>query len=94
MKGFIQRLALLIHWIGFILGVLLTLVVIWISLLGGFWSFLLGFLVAPMFGILPHLCGWVISWIITGNKQFLPFKYSSAKAVWGYVKATWDNWRS
>ena len=76
MKGFIQRLALLIHWIGFaafISGVLSAVLGLMILIVQGF-------LVAqgPLAGgagfIGFGLFLWVLKWLISGNKSFFPWR--------------------
>ena len=76
MKGFIQRLALLIHWIGFaafISGVLSAFLGLMILIVQGL-------LVAeePL-GVAAGFIGfglflWVLKWLISGNKSFIPWR--------------------
>ena len=76
MKGFIQRLALLIHWIGFALFVWGVLS----AVLGLMILIVQGLLVAeePLnFGVVFIGFGlflWVLKWLISGNKSLLPWK--------------------
>ena len=67
----LERLALVIHWIGFIIGAVSFLAfTLTFMTAGSFWYLLSG----VMFGIGPHLCGWLIRFILTGNKSFFPWK--------------------
>ena len=76
MKGFIQRFALVIHWIGFAAFVLGVLYVVF------------GLMVLPVQGLLVAqqplgggagfigfgLFLWVLKWLISGNKSLFPWK--------------------
>lgn len=83
----IKRLGLVIHWIGSIIGVVSFLGFTLTAMTAGFGWFLVSPLFGALFGLPPHICGWVVKFILTGNKQFFPFDYSA-------VKASWDSWRS
>jgi len=78
MKGFIQRLALLIHWIGFalfVVGVLSAIDGLMILIVQGFSYAEEAFELAggwAGFGLFL----WVLKWLITGNKSILPWKSS------------------
>ena len=81
MKGFIQRLALLIHWIGFALfvsGVLSAIFGLMILIVQAFaLPFLPGAEVALAIaagGIGYGLFLWVLKWLISGNKSFFPWR--------------------
>jgi hypothetical protein len=68
MKGFIQRLALLIHWIGFLM-VPITLV---INLMDA------NLRPDTIENVLTAVTGfailWVLKWLISGNKSFFPWR--------------------
>tara|TARA_B100000427_G_C15055764_1_gene397619 strand:+ start:282 stop:506 length:225 start_codon:yes stop_codon:yes gene_type:complete len=73
MKGFIQRLALLIHWVGF-LALLFPPVAI---LSGGFegdYNFDLDFLLVAGAYIPAAFFFWVLKWLIAGNKSIWPWQ--------------------
>ena len=66
MKDFIQRLTLLIHWTGFVVGIVGAALGLWFnnpdSLFIGALSIAFGFFL------------WVLKWLISGNKSFFPWK--------------------
>ena len=74
MKGFIQRLALLIHWVGFLFGVSFGALFIYLdridnSSVGDVAVFIgLGSYIAA------HASGWIVSFLLTGNKSIWPWK--------------------
>jgi hypothetical protein len=69
MKGFIQRLPLLIHWIGFLFFLA--------SVIYGFSSVVMGtpqeLLQAAITGGLAFFF-WGLKWLISGNKSFFPWR--------------------
>ena len=66
MKGFIQRLTLLIHWIGFVIGIVGAALGLYFnnpnSLTVGALSVAFGFFL------------WVLKWLISGNKSIWPWQ--------------------
>jgi hypothetical protein len=76
MKGFIQRLALLIHWIGFALfvsGVLSAVLGLMILIVQGLLVAEVTLIIAAV-GIGYGLFLWVLKWLISGNKSFFPWR--------------------
>ena len=72
MKGFIQRLALLIHWIVFV-GVVGGVVVgLWI----GTADSLSEGIEVVWISVVSGLIFWVLKWLISGNKSLWPWKSS------------------
>ena len=72
MKGFIQRLALLIHWIVFV-GVVGGVVVgLWIGTADSLDE---GTEVVWL-SVVSGLIFWVLKWLISGNKSLWPWKSS------------------
>jgi hypothetical protein len=62
----LERLALVIHWIGFIIGVWALVGVVFMmeeNLAFGALSFMV-----------PHTCGWLVKFIFTGNGSFFPWQ--------------------
>tara|TARA_Y100001934_G_scaffold182806_1_gene216127 strand:- start:44 stop:286 length:243 start_codon:yes stop_codon:yes gene_type:complete len=79
MKGFIQRLALLIHWVGFLaLGYIPFLIIAAIYLLITDPSFSVSFSAELLVGFAapPGIAFffWVLKWLISGNKSIFPWK--------------------
>jgi hypothetical protein len=62
----IERLALVIHWIGFIVGV-------W-ALVGIVFMMEENLAFAAFFFMVPHTCGWLVKFIFTGNGSFFPWQ--------------------
>jgi hypothetical protein len=78
MKGFIELLALLIHWIGFalfVVGVLLAFLGL-ITLIDRAFSLAVDQLLFAALFIGFGLFLWVLKWLTTGNKSILPWKSS------------------
>ena len=84
MKGFIERLALLIHWIGFavvVVGVAAGLVGLiveweyWMTGAGSFnWPVLMPYLAAMTGFVAFGGFSWALKWLISGNKSLFPWK--------------------
>jgi hypothetical protein len=76
MSSFIERLGLVIHWFGFLVGVFffLTLMIV------GFMSNETGlqgaapFFSAPVFALIPWGIGWLIRYIAVGKVKSLPWE--------------------
>jgi hypothetical protein len=71
----LKRLALVIHWVGFLSGAALVIGFLLAVITLG-WSqgifVAIGFLLALF--LVPFLAGWVVRFILTGNKSFFPWK--------------------
>jgi uncharacterized membrane protein len=76
----IKRLASVIHWFGFLAGFIASLFLVAVVILQdtppntGIFSVLLVAFVAVTMPFLTALPAWLISWILTGNKSFFPWK--------------------
>lgn len=72
MKGFILRLALLIHWFGFLALAYIPFFIILIlsgeAIAGE--ELLMGFAVPPAIAFFF----WVLKWLISGNKSIFPWQ--------------------
>ena len=73
MKGFIQRLALLIHWVGF-LALLAVAAAILSGGYAGDYDFDSDFLVEVGGWIGAAFFFWVLKWLISGNKSIWPWQ--------------------
>ena len=72
----LERLALVIHWIGFAIGTvgLLSVVMPFFNSSDDRAIVLIG--LSALAFLVPLTCGWLIRFILTGNKPFLPWKSS------------------
>jgi hypothetical protein len=68
----LERLALVIHWIGFAIGALVGVFVL-LVFMNEFNLALSGFVGALSF-MVPHTCGWLVKFIFTGNGSFFPWQ--------------------
>ena len=68
----LDRLALVIHWIGFAIGALVGVFMLLVFLNGT--NVAVPIFVAALSFIVPHTCGWLVKFILTGNKSFFPWK--------------------
>jgi hypothetical protein len=73
-KGVLSRLALVIHWVGFIFGVIFFFG----AMIGGFVESgsddIAMFLSAPLLLFFFTGIGWLIRYIIVGKVHYLPYK--------------------
>lgn len=68
MKGFFERLTLVIHWIGFG-GSVILVYVLFFKYSNDYPAWVNALIV-----LAPNTLGWLIKYIVTGNSNFLPFK--------------------
>ena len=73
MKGFILRLALLIHWFGFLM-LLIPLAAILSGDFRGDYNFYQYQLVMSGGFIVAAFFSWVLKWLISGNKSIWPWQ--------------------
>jgi hypothetical protein len=66
MSGFFERLTGIIHWIGFLISLLIGYLLITETNNNGL-------LLNTFFILMPNTLGWLIKFIFTGNGKFLPF---------------------
>ena len=70
----LNRLGLVIHWLGFLIGAGIPGYLFFAFVLGEYYNGSKGVLMALQAYIGFHGAGWVISFILTGNKSFFPWK--------------------
>ena len=66
----IKRLGLVIHWLGFIIGVGSSLSIVAMLFNGGVG---IAFSLGGIFFVVFHLVGWAVRFILTGNKLLFPW---------------------
>lgn len=75
MKGFFERLTLVIHWIGFG-GSLFLVFLLFFKYSNDYPTWANALIV-----LAPNTLGWLIKYIVTGNSNFLPFEEESKPQV-------------
>ena len=76
MSSFLERLALVIHWFGFLIGIFIFFLFMGV----GFTSDQTGlqgaapFFTAPVFAFIPWGIGWLIRFIVVGKVKSLPWE--------------------
>lgn len=75
MKGFFERLTLVIHWIGFG-GSVILVYVLFFKYSNDYPTWANALIV-----LAPNTLGWLIKYIVTGNSNFLPFEEESKPQV-------------
>jgi len=73
MKDFINRVALVIHWFGFILGASIPTLFLFATIFGNDPDSSGVLLVSPLIFIIFSLGAWVIRYILVGKCHFLPW---------------------
>ena len=68
----INRLGLVIHWLGFLLAVFVGAFCIVLGITDG--GYLLGLVFALASFVAAHASGWIVRFILTGNKSIFPWK--------------------
>lgn len=71
MSNFMERLALVIHTIAFLITLLFAYVFINDNVSGG--TGMTGLLINIALALIPNTIGWVIKYLITGDTYFFPF---------------------
>ena len=73
MNSFLERLTLVIHWIAFLITLLIYFYMFVgnIGILGDTWA---EFFFGIVFGLIPNTIGWLIKYVLTGNSDYFPFK--------------------
>lgn len=66
MSGFFKRLAVVIHWFGFLASALIAYAFITETSSNPLW-------ISIMITLMPNTAGWLIKFIFTGDGKFLPF---------------------
>ena len=74
MKDFVDRLGLVIHWSGFLLGASIVLVFLFTGIFGTDKDSLSILPYTPFFFALFSSFGWLIRFILSGKNHFLPWK--------------------
>jgi hypothetical protein len=67
----IKRLGLVIHWLGFIIGIGSSLFLASVLFNEGIG---IAFSLGVIFFVVFHLVGWAVRYILTGNKSIFPWK--------------------
>ena len=68
----INRLGLVIHWLGFLLAVFVGAFCIVLGITDG--NYPMGLVFALAFYVTAHGSGWMVSFILTGNKSIWPWQ--------------------
>jgi len=74
MKNFLNRIGIVIHWSGFIYSLFLLVVVgssLFVETGFPWWT---KFIVGIPFGVSFWIGGWVLRYIVSGNKNIFPWK--------------------